>query len=95
MTEYITRAQLEKINDAIPDIHGLNHLVVLCNAAIQHYLQSLEPVKGDQRIWNVVYVGSSDWDLEGPVTKEDWELAARAPQLLKELSELQSAHAAQ
>jgi hypothetical protein len=32
--------------------------------------------------WRAVYVGSSDWDLNGPVTEQDWRLAAAAPELL-------------
>jgi len=35
--------------------------------------------------WKAVYVGCSDWDLNGPVTKEDWTLAAAAPELLEAL----------
>jgi hypothetical protein len=35
--------------------------------------------------WKAVYVGSSDWDLNGPVTEQDWKLAAAAPDLLKSL----------
>jgi hypothetical protein len=35
--------------------------------------------------WKAVYVGSSDWDLDGPTTREDWTLAAAAPDLLKAL----------
>jgi len=38
--------------------------------------------------WKAVYVGSSDWDLDGPTTQEDWTLAAAAPDLLKALEEL-------
>jgi hypothetical protein len=36
--------------------------------------------------WKAVYVGSSDWDLDGPTTQEDWTLAAAAPDLLEALS---------
>jgi hypothetical protein len=35
--------------------------------------------------WKAVYVGCSDWDLDGPTTKEDWTLAAAAPDLLDAL----------
>jgi hypothetical protein len=35
--------------------------------------------------WKAVYVGSSDWDLNGPTTREDWTLAAAAPDLLEAL----------
>jgi len=35
--------------------------------------------------WKAVYVGSSDWDLDGPTTREDWTLAAAAPDLLEAL----------
>lgn len=35
--------------------------------------------------WNAVYVGCSDWDLSGPVTEQDWKLAAAAPDLLEAL----------
>ena len=35
--------------------------------------------------WKAVYVGSSDWDLEGPITEADWTLAAAAPELLAAL----------
>ncbi len=38
--------------------------------------------------WKAVYVGSSDWDLDGPVTEQDWKLAAAAPDLLEALKEL-------
>jgi len=34
------------------------------------------------KTWRVIYVGSSDWDLDGPITQEDWQLAAAAPDLL-------------
>jgi hypothetical protein len=36
--------------------------------------------------WKAVYVGCSDWDLDGPTTQEDWRLAAAAPDLLEALS---------
>ncbi len=36
--------------------------------------------------WKAVYVGSSNWDLDGPTTQEDWTLAAAAPDLLEALS---------
>ena len=32
--------------------------------------------------WKAVYIGCSDWDLNGPVTEQDWKLAAAAPDLL-------------
>lgn len=35
--------------------------------------------------WKAVYVGCGDWDLNGPVTQEDWTLAAAAPDLLEAL----------
>ena len=35
--------------------------------------------------WKAVYVGCSDWDLSGPVTEQDWKLAAAAPDLLDAL----------
>jgi hypothetical protein len=35
--------------------------------------------------WEAVYVGSGDWDLRGPVTREDWKLAVAAPDLLDAL----------
>ena len=35
--------------------------------------------------WKAVYVGCSDWDLSGPVTEQDWKLAAAAPELLDAL----------
>lgn len=35
--------------------------------------------------WKAVYVGCGDWDLDGPVTQEDWTLAAAAPDLLEAL----------
>ncbi len=35
--------------------------------------------------WKAVYVGCSDWDLDGPTTQEDWTLAAAAPDLLDAL----------
>ena len=35
--------------------------------------------------WKAVYVGCSDWDLIGPVTEQDWKLAAAAPDLLEAL----------
>jgi hypothetical protein len=37
--------------------------------------------------WKAYYVGCSDWDLNGPVTQEDWVLAAAAPELLEALLE--------
>jgi len=37
--------------------------------------------------WKAVYVGCGDWDLSGPVTQEDWTLAAAAPDLLAMLIE--------
>jgi len=33
-----------------------------------------------------VYVGCSDWDMSGPVTEQDWKLAAAAPDLLQALT---------
>lgn len=36
--------------------------------------------------WKAVYVGCGDWDLSGPVTQEDWTLAAAAPDLLAALN---------
>jgi hypothetical protein len=36
--------------------------------------------------WKAVYVGCSDWDLSGPVTEQDWKLAAAAPDLLQALT---------
>jgi hypothetical protein len=35
--------------------------------------------------WTAYYMGCSDWDLNGPVTQEDWVLAAAAPELLAAL----------
>ena len=35
--------------------------------------------------WKAFYVGCSDWDLSGPVTEQDWKLAAAAPELLAAL----------
>jgi hypothetical protein len=35
--------------------------------------------------WKAVYIGCNDWDLIGPVTQEDWTLAAAAPDLLQAL----------
>jgi hypothetical protein len=42
--------------------------------------------------WKAVYIGSSDWDLEGPVTQKDWILAATAPELLEALDLLLICH---
>jgi hypothetical protein len=39
--------------------------------------------------WKAVYVGSSDWDLDGPVTEQDWKLAAAASELLEALKNLE------
>ena len=36
--------------------------------------------------WEAVYVGCGDWDLKGPVTREDWYLASAAPKLLEALT---------
>ncbi len=38
--------------------------------------------------WKMVYVGGGDWDLQGPVTQEDWTLAAAAPDLLETLEDM-------
>ncbi len=38
--------------------------------------------------WKAVYVGCGDWDLTGPITQEDWTLAASAPDLLEALEGL-------
>jgi len=38
--------------------------------------------------WRAIYVGCSDWDLDGPVTEQDWKLAAAAPELLSALQSL-------
>ena len=38
--------------------------------------------------WKAVYVGCGDWDLNGPVTQEDWKLASSAPDLLEALQEI-------
>ncbi len=35
--------------------------------------------------WKAVYIGCGDWDLDGPVFQQDWELAAAAPTLLNAL----------
>ena len=35
--------------------------------------------------WKAVYVGCGDWDLIGPFTEQDWNLAAAAPDLLDAL----------
>jgi hypothetical protein len=35
--------------------------------------------------WEAYYVGCNDWDLKGPVTQEDWTLAAAAPDMLEAL----------
>jgi hypothetical protein len=40
--------------------------------------------------WKAVYVGSSDWDLDGPTTQEDWMLAAAAPDLLEAIRKLRT-----
>jgi hypothetical protein len=45
--------------------------------------------------WKAVYVGCGDWDLNGPVTQEDWTLAAAAPELLEALQYLLVAHGEQ
>ena len=45
--------------------------------------------------WKAVYVGCGDWDLNGPVTQEDWMLAAAAPDLLESLQHLMVAHGEQ
>lgn len=37
------------------------------------------------RSWRAVYIGCGDWDLEGPVSQQDWDLAAAAPALLDAL----------
>jgi len=39
--------------------------------------------------WKAVYVGCGDWDLNGPVTQEDWTLAAAAPELLAALIDIE------
>jgi hypothetical protein len=41
--------------------------------------------------WKAVYVGCGDWDLTGPVTQEDWTLAAAAPDLLAFVEEYMEA----
>jgi hypothetical protein len=38
--------------------------------------------------WEAYYVGCGDWDLKGPVTQEDWVLAAAAPDLLEALEDM-------
>lgn len=38
--------------------------------------------------WEAVYIGCGDWDLKGPVTREDWYLAAAAPEMLETLKRL-------
>jgi len=35
--------------------------------------------------WSAIYIGCGDWDLLGPVTHDDWKLAAAAPELLEAL----------
>jgi len=32
--------------------------------------------------WSIYSLGETEWDLLGPYTKEDWQLAAAAPELL-------------
>lgn len=41
-----------------------------------------------QELWKAIYLGSGDWDIEGPVTQKDWEIAASAPQLLDLIEQL-------
>ena len=41
--------------------------------------------KPEQKSWKAVYIGCGDWDLIGPITQEDWVLAASAPELLEAL----------
>jgi hypothetical protein len=38
--------------------------------------------------WKAVYVGCGDWDLNGPITQEDWTLASAAPDLLEALEDV-------
>jgi hypothetical protein len=40
--------------------------------------------------WKAVYVGSSDWDLDGPTTQEDWVLASAAPDMLSALETVEA-----
>ena len=40
--------------------------------------------------WEAYYVGCGDWDLKGPITQEDWVLAAAAPDLLEALETIVS-----
>lgn len=42
--------------------------------------------------WEAVYIGCGDWDLKGPVTREDWKLAAAAPDLLEALKDMLDNH---
>lgn len=44
--------------------------------------------------WKAVYVGCGDWDLNGPVTQEDWTLASAAPDLLEALKRIDAMCAA-
>ena len=41
--------------------------------------------KREQERWKADYIGCGDWDLIGPITQEDWVLAASAPELLEAL----------
>ena len=47
--------------------------------------QQLAAMRHTPGPWKAVYVGCGDWDLTGPVTQEDWTLAAAAPDLLEAL----------
>ena len=49
------------------------------------HAEAIEKAKTEQPKWKPVYIGSGDWDLDGAVTREDWELAASAPELLAKI----------
>lgn len=51
---------------------------------------ALEQPQENPKEWKAVYIGCNDWDLDGPRTKEEWELAALAPQLQEELNILRA-----
>lgn len=42
MKEHISREKLDEINQLLPDNLGVQHIVALCNAAIQHYIDHSE-----------------------------------------------------
>lgn len=70
--QYITREKLARINDSLPDDLGVHHLVALCNAAIQDYIDSItDGVELPEPIGYLAWLGGKPcWDGDDCVCED-------------------------